>query len=264
MLNYKDMSDEQKKIIIKKLYETENKSFLDIAKELNTYANKIRRDAIKFNLKIRDKSQAQKNALITGKHKHPTKGTKRSQQTKSKIGKSVMQSWDGLTESELDARKLVAKNNWNNLSDDQKKYMQQKANVAVRQSSKVGSKLENYLLDKLIQHGYRVNFHQEQTLSNTKLQIDLFLPSMNVAIEVDGPSHFLPVWGDDVLQKNKNYDQKKEGLILGKGSALIRIKQTKDFSKSRADSTFDKLIEILDSIKNKFPEPGHRLFNIED
>ena len=89
--------------------------------------------------------------------------------------------------------------------------------------------LTRFILDSLLQDGYKVDFHKEQSLLNTKLQIDLFLPSMNTAIEIDGPSHFLPVWGEDALAKNISYDQKKQGLILGKGLALIRIKQTKDF-----------------------------------
>jgi very-short-patch-repair endonuclease len=83
------------------------------------------------------------------------------------------------------------------------------------------------------------------------LQIDLFLPQHNIAIEVDGPSHFEPVWGDDALKRNKKYDNKKTGLILGKGLYLIRIKQSKDFSKSRAEITFQELLSAIDSIKNK-------------
>ena len=97
----------------------------------------------------------------------------------------------------------------------------------------------------MIKDSYKVDFHKEQTLSNTKLQIDLFLPSMNIAIEVDGPSHFEPVWGDDSLKRNKKYDNKKEGLITGKGWHLIRIKQQKDFSKSRADLIYIELISAI-------------------
>lgn len=264
MKNYTEMTDDEKLKIIKNMYEKDKKSFMDIAKEYGTYANKIRRDAIKLNIKIRDKSEAQKNALQTGKTKHPTKGTTRSESTKHKIGESVMHSWENESEDKLISRKNKAKQAWNNMSDDQKLLMQQKANEAVRKTSKVGSKLEKYLLDKLINDGYRVTFHQEQSLLTTKLQIDLFLPTMNVAIEVDGPSHFLPVWGEEVLQKNIEYDQKKEGLILGKGLALIRIKQLNDFSKTRAEILYNKLFPILKDIEKNFPPVGQRKFTIED
>lgn len=112
--------------------------------------------------------------------------------------------------------------------------------------------------------GYKVDFHKEQMLLNTKLQIDLFLPELNVAIEVDGPSHFLPVWGEDALQRNIKYDNKKSGLILGKGLVLIRIKQLSDFSPTRAKLLYEQLIANLLNIKNKFPDINNRLIEIGD
>lgn len=264
MLPYHKLSDADKSNLIKDLYENQNKSFKEIADNLGTYANKIRRDAIKYSIKIRDKSEAQKNALITGKHTHPTKGKKRSDETKQKIGKSVLDSWEKLTDDQILKRKIKAKENWEKLTDDEKKYIQKKATEAVRVSSKQGSKLENFLVNALIQDGYKIQFHQEQTLANTKLQIDILIPNMNVAIEVDGPSHFAPVWGDDTLKRNIKYDQKKTGLILGKGLALIRIKQTMDFSKSRSILIYNKLKELLDNISKQFPTIDNRNFLIED
>jgi very-short-patch-repair endonuclease len=249
-MNYSELSEEKKKQIITERYITQKDSFGDIAKALNTYSNKVRRDAIKYGIDIRDKSEAQKNALNTGKTKHPTKGKKRSESTKQKIGSSVMNSWDNLSEQELNKRKQKAKQNWEKLSDDTKQNILREANVAVREASKKGSKLELFLLEKLLSDGYVVEFHKEQNLLNTKLQIDLFLPKLNIAIEVDGPSHFEPVWGNDVLTKNKKYDNKKTGLILGKGLILIRIKQSKDFSKSRASKIYEELVENIKNIDN--------------
>lgn len=264
MQDYNKLSDDSKKQIIKNLYENQELSFADIASQYNTYSNKIRRDAIKFKIPIRDKSEAQKNALNKGKHKHPTKGKKRDDSIKAKIGKSVMNRWQNLSEQEINAIKQKAKDNWEKMSDDDKMNMKQSAQIAVRQSSKTGSKLEKYLLNKLLHDGWKVEFHKEQMLLNTKLQIDLFLPTINTAIEVDGPSHFLPVWGDDSLQKNIKYDNKKNGLILGKGLALVRIKQVKDFSPARADLIYERLSQALNQIKNKFPDPSDRSITIED
>jgi very-short-patch-repair endonuclease len=164
-----------------------------------------------------------------------------------------MEAWDNMSDQELDRRKKIAKTNWEKLSQDEQQEILRKANVAVRQSSSLGSKMELYILEKLLSDGYKVDFHKEQILVNTKLQIDLFLPTMDVAIEVDGPSHFEPVWGDDALQKNKKYDTKKNGIILGRGMILIRIKQSKDFSKSRALIIYNELKELL-SNKNSIPK----------
>jgi very-short-patch-repair endonuclease len=254
------MSDEQKEKIITKMYTDEKKSFAEIALAHNTYPNRIRRDAKKFGIDIRNKSDAQKNAITTGKHKHPTKGQKRSESVKQKIGHSVLKSWENLSEKDLTSRKLAAKNRWESKSEDDKQNMLHMANMAVRETSKTGSKLEKFIFAQLIADGYRVDFHKEQVLSNTKLQIDLFLPTINTAIEIDGPSHFLPVWGDDTLKRNKTYDKKKHGLILGKGWKLIRIKQNKDFSKSRAELIYQELKIVLENINSD----QNTSFTIED
>lgn len=261
-IQYDKMSDEEKLTILTSLYEKQKQSFADIAKKYNTYPNKIRRDAKKLNISIRDKSEAQKNALSTGKHKHPTKGKQRDNSTKQKIGMSVLKSWNSLSNTELENRRNKAKENWDSLSEDMKQHMLSKANNAVRKASKEGSKLEKFLLTKLIESGYKTIFHQEQFLSNTKLQIDLFIPTMNIAIEVDGPSHFSPVWGDDALTRNKSYDNKKEGLLIGKGLILIRIQQTKDFSNTRAQLVFDSLLKVIEGIENKTLQ--EKTYTIED
>lgn len=263
-MDYNKLSDKQKKDLLTKEYEANNKSFKDIADSVGTYANKVRRDAIKLGIKIRDKSEAQKNALQSGKATHPTKGTTRPESIKTKIGLGVMQSWEDMDDKTLNDRKNKARINWENLSQDKRDNILREANNAVREASKQGSKLEKFLLQQLIKDGYKVDFHKEQSLLNTKLQIDLFLPTLNIAIEVDGPSHFKPVWGDDNLKRNKGYDNKKTGLILGKGLVLIRIKQTKDFSKARGLTIYNELKTRIESIKNKFPDKDNRNLEIGD
>jgi len=263
-MKYLDLSEIEKKEYLYNHYVVQKLSLRDIANLSGTYTNKIRRDAIKCNIVLRDKSTAQVNALKNGTHKHPTKGVSRSEETKMKIGSSVMKAWEDLTPTELEGRKNTSKRIWENKTTVDKENLLIKANSAVRQSSKSGSKLEKFILQDLVSHSFKVDFHKEQSLVNTKLQIDLFLPNINVAIEVDGPSHFLPVWGEDSLKKNKKYDDKKTGLILGKGLVLIRIKQVKDFSKARAKEVCNNLIVELNKINNKFPPVGQRLILIGD
>jgi len=249
-MKYESLSDQKKENLLRKEYEVGLKSFRDIADEYGTYANKVRRDAIKFKIKIRDKSVAQKNALKTGRSQHPTQGKERSEETKNKIGTGVMTSWENLDDETLEKRKEKARQNWENLPEEVKENILHEANTAVRQASKTGSKLELFLFNTLLHDGYVVEFHKEQNLLNTKLQLDLFLPKLSIAIEVDGPSHFAPVWGEDTLKRNKGYDNKKTGLILGKGLALIRVKQSKDFSKARATVIYRELLKSIELIQN--------------
>lgn len=261
---YDKLSDKEKKHTIQKMYLEELKSFGDIAVKLGTYANKIRRDAKKFDIPIRNKSEAQSNALKTGRTKHPTEGKERSDTTKSKIGLGLAKSWDSMDESAKQKIKEQKREQWNKLSEDQRANMQKSANDAVRLASKTGSKLEKYILEKLLKDGWRVDFHKEHVLVDTKLQIDLLVPSIKTAIEIDGPSHFVPVWGEDALKKNIKYDQKKQGLLVGKGYALIRVIQKCDFSKTRSDIIYNRIKQALTDISTNFPEPEDRIIIIKD
>jgi hypothetical protein len=65
------------------------RSMHDIAEEHGTYVNKIRRELLSFGYQPRGKSEAQKIALKTGRHKHPTKGRERPPEVRSKISASV-------------------------------------------------------------------------------------------------------------------------------------------------------------------------------
>jgi very-short-patch-repair endonuclease len=260
--SYSLLSNQEKKKTIENYYIKQNKSFDEIAEIYSTYPNKLRRDAKKFNIPIRSKSEAQKNALKKGRTTHPTKGKERSEETKQKIGMSVLQNWQGMSEQKLQSIKQKQRTIWNNKSKEEKENLKQAANNAIRESSKLGSKLEKFLLSGLLKNNIDTRFHYEQTLVNTRLQIDLYVPTINLAIEVDGPSHFDAVWGEDALSKTKTYDDKKQGLIIGKGMTLLRIKQRMDFSISRSKLILDKLLVLINELSNN--SDNEKFYEIED
>ena len=63
-------------------YTIHNKSTYEIAQELKTYPNKIRRALNSLGVDLRDKSKAQTVAIQSGRHEHPTKGKKRTEAEK--------------------------------------------------------------------------------------------------------------------------------------------------------------------------------------
>ena len=69
------------KEFLMKEYVDNERSTYDLAKELGTYPNKISRALKALGVPMRDKSSAQSAALSSGRHKHPTKGKKRSEAT---------------------------------------------------------------------------------------------------------------------------------------------------------------------------------------
>lgn len=239
-----------------------NKSTYEIAEHFNTYPNKIRRILIKHGEELRDKSTAQKNALKKGVAKHPTKGKKRSEKTKLKISESQADVWSKLTPEERAYRSLLGKESWNKKSEEEKQLFLQKAGDAIRDAARNGSKMEKFLLESLIMEGFRVEFHKTQWLQNAELEMDLYLPELRTVIEVDGPSHFEPVWGHENLARNQMSDMQKDGLVLRNGLVMIRVRQTKRLSQKYMRDVLSNLLICLDKISKSFPNENERYIEL--
>ena len=97
----------------------------------------------------------------------------------------------------------------------------------LRKSSQFGSKLERYIIFDLQKAGYDVDFHAHVIPNKEKMEVDIFLPKEKIAIEIDGPSHYWPVHGEEKLERRKKADQEKNGLLLSHGYGIIRVQNLK-------------------------------------
>jgi very-short-patch-repair endonuclease len=135
---------------------------------------------------------------------------------------------------------------------------------SIQVAGKEGSKLEKFLYEEITKAGFSVQYHKKHLIQNHDMELDMYVPSIKTIIEVDGPSHFLPIWGEEKLQKQIKADTQKSGLILSKGMVIIRIKNLSD-SVCLADK--EKLrVDILDclgKIKESFPKKTERYIEIE-
>lgn len=246
------------------MYVKENKSTYDIAEICNTYPNKIRRILIKNGVDLKNKSEAQKNAIQCGSAKHPTLGKTRSNDEKIKISSGLKKYWDNMSK-ELYAQKIEqAKQRWKDMSEVEKSKMLDAAIKSIQAAGKDGSKLEKFLYEEITKDGYRVDFHKKYLIQNENLEIDMSIPEIKTIIEIDGPSHFFPIWGDEKLQKQIKADFHKTGLILSKGFVIIRIKHISD-SVCLADKEKLRLdvLKILSTIKENFPKESERFIEIQ-
>lgn len=233
-----------------KLYTTENKTPTEIAEQFNTYPNKIRRLLTKRGFELKSRSEAQKIALASGRRKHPTAGKSRTEEEKRKISKTVSENWDGLDQQEKERRALVSKKRWENLSEIKKEKMRQSSVEAIRRAGKEGSKIEQFVA-KEIGKLYALEYHKKDLVQNENLEIDIYLPELKTIIEIDGPSHFLPIWGEEKLQKQIKADLDKNGLILSKGFSVVRVKILKRISIARRAELVKNIIKTLENIKQK-------------
>jgi very-short-patch-repair endonuclease len=261
-MNYSSLNDKEKEKVLKQKYIKEKLSFAEIAKEFGTYANKVRRDASKLGIQIRTRSQAAKIALECGRSEHPTQGKGHTEETKLKISESQGKVWDSLDDQERLVRSQIGKVSWESKSESEKRELLEKGSQAIREASRIGSKMERYLLYELTQLGYDVQFHREHLLRNQRLEIDLYVNDTSTAIEVDGPSHFEPVWGEENLERNKRSDRQKTGLIISEGMVLIRIKQDKRSSQRYFRRVLEQVVQELEKITKEFPKEDQRYIEI--
>jgi very-short-patch-repair endonuclease len=198
-------------------------STYDIAEEYGTYPNRIRRLLVKAGVEMRDKSSAQKTAIESGRSIHPTKGRERTPQEKLKISTATVKHWQDLSPEDKQKKIEVSKEIWKQISPEKKEEMRKLANEQIRKAAKNGSKLERLIQDALIEEAIMYESHKKDVISTQKLEIDLYLPSYRTIIEVDGLSHFEPIWGEENLQKQQKFDNQKDGILLSKGFNIIRI-----------------------------------------
>jgi very-short-patch-repair endonuclease len=249
---------------IVKMYVDQHKSTYEIAEECNTYPNKIRRILLKNGVALKTKSEAQKNAIEQGTAIHPTSGKKRTDTEKLKISSGLQKYWDNMSEELYDCRIKQAKTRWQNMSEVEKDNMLSSAIKAIQLAGKEGSKLEKYLQAELGNAGYRIEYHKKGLIVNENLEIDMYIPALKTIIEIDGPSHFLPIWGEEKLQKQIKADFHKTGLILNKGMVIIRVKNLSDSvclaskEKLRLD-----ILKQLSKIEKSFPSKSERYIEIE-
>lgn len=245
-----------------KMYNEENKSTYEIAEALDTYPNKIRRTLKKHGVDMRTKSSAQQNALKSGRSPHPTEGKHRSLEEKVKISGTLENYWSEMQAEEKKRRSLQAKARWDAMSDKQKEEMSRKRLEAVKKSAKEGSKLEKFVLSRLLKMGHKVRFH-EKIIPSENLEIDLYLPELKTIIEIDGPSHFLPIWGEEKLQKQINADLRKSGVLLSKGYVIIRVKATGSESVKKKEDIIHEIAQYITKIEKKFPSRSKRFIEVE-
>ena len=151
---------------------------------------------------------------------------------------------------------------WKMKSNLEKELFFKKGAQAINKASRNGSKVEQMIFEFLNDLGLVVDKHKEYSLKNDKFHIDLYVPKYKLAIEIDGPMHFKPVFGEEKLIKRQAADLSKNGLILGSGMVLLRVKLCKRESQRYYRYIISEVAKVIDKLKNKFPEKEERYIEI--
>jgi len=176
----------------------------------------------------------------------------------------VSKRWDETSEAYKKKFASNAKKRWDSMPEADKADIRKKATDALRRSSVEGSKAEKFLRDELVKNGHEVVMHKKGLIEGENFEIDLFLPELGVIIEIDGPQHFTPMFGETHLRNYVKYDSIKNGLLIGKGFCVIRLKYLcKHFSGRVGRDIWGLVAPELKRLEKKFPPKSKRLIELE-
>ena len=248
MANWDKLSDKARLKIIQSEYVDNQRSFPDIANEVGTYGKKLSRFAKKHGFKIRSASDAQKLALSSGRGKHPTQGRERTFEEKSKISKTQIGNWENLSEEDKEKIRQQAIDHLESMTEEDRKIAAERAREGILKAAKQGSKLEKFLKKELTKLGYVVEYHRTDLIpTKTRVEVDLFIPTHSLCIEIDGVFHTQQVFNDYLMGHIQFADTKKSAAITGAGYYLARMII---MSKLKSFDSMKRLLDkVVDAIK---------------
>lgn len=246
-----------------KLYLQDEQSIPQIAESLGVYPNKVRRGLVRMGIPLKTKSEAQKIALASGRAKHPTEGTLRSDETKEKISEGTAAYWDKIDEFTRSQQCRHLADYRESLTEQEKLELQHLSSVGRRYAAKHGSKFEKYLYESLTSMGYNAIVHKKGAIINPSFEVDMLIPSIKTAIEVDGPTHYFPIHGDEKLHKQQRADAEKNGLLITEGWVVVRFKHiTNNLTQKYKRDAVKEIVSLLKRIEANFPPEDKRLIYI--
>lgn len=81
-------------------------------------------------------------------------------------------------------------------------------------------------------------------------ELDIYIPSLKLAFELNGIFHYEPIYGPEKLSKIQNNDNRKFQACLEKGIELVIIDTSglKYFKPLKAQSFYQIIINIINNI----------------
>lgn len=233
--------------VLYKKYITEQKSTHEIADEEKTHPTTVRRWLHHYNIPLRSRSSAQIISMEKGRSIHPSKGKNLPENQKILIGKRMVKMWAELSDEDRKRRASLSKTAWENMDAARIQSMTKDNVVAIKQSAKIGSKLERFLCERLIASNFKVDFHKEFDSQHIDIFIGQKIGKLSgVAIEVNGPCHYKAIWGEKRFEQRALSDSKKYGYLQSKNFLTIIVKDIKGKSgKTRMNQVADNIIKII-------------------
>jgi hypothetical protein len=83
------------------------------------------------------------------------------------------------------------------------------------------------------------------------MELDMYIPKLNIAFEINGPVHYKPIYGQEVLNEIKKKDRTKQKICSKKGIKLYIISDTITYNKNNSNQIFEENIKPILEKYNK-------------
>lgn len=109
------------------------------------------------------------------------------------------------------------------------------------------SKLEKYLERRLkaLYPTLLISFNNRKVLGGP--EIDIYVPSLGIAIELNGIHHYEPIYGHEKLAQIQSQDKRKESLseALSLRFIALDVRSASPHSKTSAEAVLSQIRAIL-------------------
>lgn len=110
------------------------------------------------------------------------------------------------------------------------------------------SKLEKYLKEKLpnLYPNLHIDFNKKDAINS---ELDIYIPSLKLAFELNGIFHYEPIFGDEKLNQTQNNDQRKFQACAEQNISLciIDVSKQKYFKESTSQEFLNIIIDIINN-----------------
>lgn len=113
------------------------------------------------------------------------------------------------------------------------------------------SKIEKYVEDKLLIDFSDLNiiFNDKDTIGS---ELDIYIPDLRMAFELNGVFHYIPIYGQNTLEKIQNRDKNKNIICEKFGIELITINLGNcNFNKTYAKYIYEQIFKLIEQNKNR-------------